>query len=180
MRSYLSISLLLVLLLPAGISQLYYGYRFQQIKKEIKRQLKQGVPDNELVLLGIPAELEKEPNTHFQRIHAREFKYLGQMYDIVRQESCDDTTWYWCIHDFKESALFAELDGLAGQLREGDLPSRESRSRLVRYFQTLFFTELPRVGATPPEADADNPMALYLFELQDGYTSTPAPPPKPV
>lgn len=168
------------MLLPAGISQLYYGYRFQQIKKEIKRQLKQGIPEHELVLLGIPAELEKEPNARFQRIHAREFRYLGQMYDIVRQESRDDTTWYWCIHDFKESALFAELDGLAGRLREGDLPSRENRSRLLRYFQTLFFTEFPRVDTTLLEADADNPTSLDRLELPDGYANTPTPPPKPV
>jgi hypothetical protein len=170
--------LLLILLLPAAGSQLYFGFRFHQIKKEIKRQLKQGVPDDELELLKIPRSFETGADPRFERIHAREFRYLGRMYDIVRQETRGDTTWYWCIHDFRESALFAQLDGLARQASDGDRPSRESRERLLRFFQSLYLAELPGDESSPADAAVASSAATIRFALSNGYANTPSPPPK--
>lgn len=178
MRPTVATGLLLILLLPVAGSQLYFGFRYQQIKVEIKRQLKQGVPDDELELLKIPRSFETGADPRFERIHAREFRYLGRMYDIVRQETRGDTTWYWCIHDFKESALFAQLDGLARQASDGDRPSRESRERLLRFFQTLYLAESPGDENRPADADAVNTVTCFLFLLSNGYLHTPSPPPK--
>lgn len=83
-----------------------------KIKKEIKTRIKAGVPEEELVLLKIPKLLEENPNKDFTRIHEKEFRYKGEMYDIVNQEDKVDTTYYYCIHDVKESNLFANLESM--------------------------------------------------------------------
>jgi hypothetical protein len=175
MRPMVATGLLLILLLPAAGSQLYFGFRFHQIKKDIKRQLKQGVPDDELELLKIPRSFETGADPRFERIHAREFRYLGRMYDIVRQETRGDTTWYWCIHDFRESALFAQLDGLAGRPRMATGPAGKAANACSGFSSRCIWLSSPamkaalrtRLSPAPPQ-----PFVSYC------RTATPTRPPR--
>ncbi len=102
-------------------------------KKEIKTRIKLGVSEDELVLLKIPKSMEEKPNKYFQRIHEKEFRYKGEMYDIVKKENKTDTTYYYCIHDVKESKLFANLDTLI----KNELNSPEKKKELSGLIQIL-------------------------------------------
>jgi hypothetical protein len=53
-------------------------------------------------------------NKDFQRIHKKEFRYKGEMYDIVRELRTGQKTVFICLHDKKESKLFAGLKRVAG------------------------------------------------------------------
>lgn len=93
-----------------GYFVVYQGMQYA-VKKEVKRKIKNSVPVNELHLLKISKQTEAEANPEiFQRIHEGEFRYYGQMYDIVYKMVSVDTTYYHCIHDKEEQKLFAELD----------------------------------------------------------------------
>ncbi|HEX9656168.1 MAG TPA: hypothetical protein VGB89_04515 [Bacteroidota bacterium] len=75
------------------------------IRKDVKLQLKQTVPDVELVV--IPAH---ENDTHeFQWMKENEFRYRGGLYDIVKTRVTTDTTYYYCINDLQEERLFENL-----------------------------------------------------------------------
>lgn len=78
-----------------------------QVKDEVKYLLKQSVPQEDLVLISIEQSQNSlltwtKPN--------KEFKYQGQMYDVVEKELIGNSILYSCIHDFKESKLFENLD----------------------------------------------------------------------
>lgn len=48
-------------------------------------------------------------NKDFQRIHKKEFRYRGEMYDVLREVTTGTTTLFICLHDVKETRLFAGL-----------------------------------------------------------------------
>lgn len=92
-----------------GYFAVYSGMQYA-VKKEVKRKLKLTVPKSELHLLKITKQFENEASIDiFERIHEGEFRYYGEMYDIVYKESRGDTTYYHCIKDDEEKLLFAGL-----------------------------------------------------------------------
>lgn len=99
----------LLLFQSAGMG-LIYSLQLGAARHEVKQRLKHGVPEEDRVLLKIPLSLEQTENDVFHRVHAGEFRYKGEMYDILKSESHGDTTWYVCIHDVKESGIFKQLD----------------------------------------------------------------------
>jgi len=119
-------------------------FKLQQtaVRYEVKQQIKAGVPKSDLVTLHIAKVWEETPNARFEREHSKEFRFDGEMYDIIRSMDEGDTTVYICIHDVKESGLFADLERLIEE--EIDQPinkkSRESLQQLIaaKYVQKAF------------------------------------------
>lgn|GEM_PF-367161 len=86
------------------------GYYFLfELNKHLARQeiqtLIQRHPKKLMVLTIVNVANDKE----FQWIHKKEFRYKGEMYDIVREVKSGQTTVFICLHDVKESKLFAGL-----------------------------------------------------------------------
>ncbi|NPD45594.1 MULTISPECIES: hypothetical protein [unclassified Lentimicrobium] len=78
-----------------------------QVKDEVKYLIKHFVPQEELVLISI--ENSKSYLLAWTKPN-KEFRYQGQMFDIVEKQIKDNKIIYSCIHDFKESKLFENLD----------------------------------------------------------------------
>lgn len=173
-RSLASISLLCFLLLQSAGSLVVFKLQQFRIRHEIKQQIKAGVPEEEFVLLKIPRTLEQNPNATFQRIHSREFRYEGKMYDIARSEAHGDTTWYYCIADVKETQLFANLDALIERDMNHNPRRQEESKNLQRLINTLFLVDTPQLRWNHPEADLES--LPYLFQLNI-WNPIPSPPP---
>lgn len=93
-----------------GVFGEYLVFRIirSDIRESIKEKIESSVPKEELVLIKISST---NPPKDFQFIEAgREFRYQGAMYDIVYQEVKGDTVYYQCIHDIRETKLYADLD----------------------------------------------------------------------
>jgi len=172
-----SILLLLVLLAPVTGTYIIFKNRQYQVRKDIKRQIKRGVSESDLVLLKIPKEIEQNPNPSFKRIHSKEFRYNGEMYDIVLQEAKGDTTWYWCIWDKEETALFAKLDELFARAWGKDPVNQSNNEKLFSFLKNLF---------TPPNFDFNLSLFYPLLKLVlisatsdtcAGFIKLPEPPP---
>jgi hypothetical protein len=104
-----ALAILLLFVMSINLGGLYLVFRFQQqlVRKEIKRKIKAGVPDQELFFIRINQQNQQE----LEWIHAREFRYKGRMYDVIRKKVLDpNTIEYACINDIQESRLFAHLD----------------------------------------------------------------------
>lgn len=94
-----------------------------------------------LLVLAIPKNLEAVENERFVRIHSREFRFEGQMYDIVRTQPGSDTTWYTVYADNKEDKLLAQREALRTSWAEATAanpapagpvhPSSEQRRQLL-------------------------------------------------
>ncbi|MCZ7555946.1 MAG: hypothetical protein M5R41_06035 [Bacteroidia bacterium] len=110
----------------------------QQIRHDVRKRIKAGVSEKDLVRLAIPTSLETSPNTRFQRIHAKEFRFDGKMYDIVRQERRGDTTYYACIYDDAETALFAGLHRMMQDEMQSNPERRRQQQEIRRMVDALY------------------------------------------
>jgi hypothetical protein len=175
MRRALSISLLFPMLFQAAGQLFVFKIQQYEIRQEIKEQIKAGVPEAELVLLKIPKALEEIPHPAFQRIHKREFRYDGKMYDIVRQIAHGDTTWYYCLCDEKETQLLANLDELVKQDMTGNPQHRKQIDELLRLLGALYCSH--KTAGLFIFPNEQNVATLFFFSLKtwDFLPSTPPP-----
>jgi len=175
MRKLISILLLIMFLQPPGYVLIFKVQQYQ-IRKEMKHRIKNGVPEEELALLKIPRKLEEESNHVFQRIHEREFRYEGKMYDIVRQEQYGDTTWYYCVSDEKETVLFANLDDLVNREASQNPQRKQQSEELQRLLNTFFVVQHNR--PYPVSSPGEGGLIDYRFDIQTWINTPPVPPPK--
>ena len=78
-----------------------------QVRDEVKTRLKYSVPESDLVLISID---DGSDSLLIWVKPEKEFRYQGQMYDIVKLKKTKFKTLYYCLQDFKESKLFEHLD----------------------------------------------------------------------
>lgn len=154
-----------------------FKYEQTLVRKEIKRRIKFGIPKNERLLFSIPKWMEETPNKDFKRIHKGEFRYKGEMYDILYAKEDTDTTHYIVIHDPKETNLFAKLDEQISKYNDWDThhnPLSKSKKELKKYKKD-YYPEYPTVFQTLYSAFTFN--SVYLFEIKEYFISKDTPPP---
>lgn len=78
-----------------------------QIRREIIHNIERGIPESQLTCITV----NQENKNKIIWKHKKEFRYQGEMYDVVKVEKLDEeTTVYYCINDSQETHLFAKLD----------------------------------------------------------------------
>lgn len=83
-----------------------------EVKRELISLLKTGVADAQLTTIKITSKNKKD--IHWKEAH--EFKYKGEMYDVVKTEKKDaNTTIYYCITDSVERQLLTDLENQTDQ-----------------------------------------------------------------
>ncbi len=135
-------AILIVLLFAfqsAGVF-LLFQVKQQEIRSEIKQRIKQGVPEEELVVLTFPNAVLKSSGDDFRWIHEREFIYHGQLYDIVKRVPGSDSTTFHCISDEEETLLFKNLDHMVNR----EMGKDKTRSGKT---QTMLYLFLPEQSA---------------------------------
>ena len=95
-----------IILNTFGSVALFY-YNKKSIKKEMKALLRSNPPLDKLVIIKVSNEKKG-----YQRIDKYEFMLKGKMYDIIKEETRNDTIVFHCINDTKEDELIASFSGL--------------------------------------------------------------------
>lgn len=98
------ISILILIILIFNIGGYYFCFKILQykIRCEIKNKILKNVKDQELCLIIINKD-NKSDITWYE--NNKEFKYQGQMYDVVRIKNYNNEKCYYCINDKKEKQL---------------------------------------------------------------------------
>lgn len=133
------------------------------VRHEMKQRIKAGVPEEDLVLLKI-AKSEEENSDIFERMHSREFRYYGQMYDVMRLKEKGDTTYYTCIHDVKESKLFERLDRMVLEQLSEDKDEQRQQELMLGFFTKVYLPSFI------PELTYFNTKAESTFAYQGSYS----------
>lgn len=133
--SKISMFLLIVLIFPVSGTLTWMYFNKLQIKKSVKRAIIHGVPDHQLNLILITKK--QRHLLHWK--HSKEFEYLGEMYDIVRQESCGDTTHYWCWWDKEETTLNQYINTLAYGFIDKSLERKSKLENLFEFLKSFYF-----------------------------------------
>lgn len=103
------LSLLLLACFLYQVAGIFVVFKIQQqsIRKEIKRQIKLGVPEGDLHVISITEKNYRDLAWH----NHKEFTYRGVMYDVVHKKITGETSVvYQCVSDEQETQLFANLD----------------------------------------------------------------------
>lgn len=171
MRQFVAIILFIFVLLQTAGYLFVFKLQQHEIRQEIKRQIKAGVPEDELVLF-------KLANTaHLSWIiHEREFRSDGVMYDVVRKESDGDTTRYYCLSDEQETQLFAQLDEAVARDMNQNPARQQKLERLMQAFGTLYFSDFQDFPFHDSVEEIKFPAAG--FGLRTWIASPPTPPPE--
>lgn len=171
-----SIFFLLVFFLPVSSLYLTLKVKQQHVRQEMREHIEAGIEEDQLVLLKIPRALEENPGTQFKRMHAREFRYKGNMYDVVRQETRGDTTWYWCVWDEEETEIVAQLDRLASETADKAKTPKAGHELFKHLLKTPFvgtgFTRI-YVATLPVEKPHSFPHSHTLTRAQTPLTPPP-------
>lgn len=98
----------LAILLQSGFVAMHTVIKIKEhkrlVKKEMKRQLKEGKHNKDLVCFS-SQQLKRA-----SWVHSKEFFLGSGKYDVVRIEEKDGASVYWCINDSKEQDLYKKLD----------------------------------------------------------------------
>lgn len=144
------------------------------VRDEVKQRIKHSVPDDELVLISVSATdnyslIWTKPN--------KEFRYRGEMYDIVRLETKRDLILYYCIHDFKESKLFANIDDhIQRHIADNPEQRKEVENILIKLAKVYFFQVISI--NSPDETQLDVKYETYFLTYNSICLGIVTPPPK--
>lgn len=120
-----------------------------RIRREIKRQIKRGLRSEDLHVLEFLPEDIKE----LEWIKANEFRYKGQLYDIVKAENCGKWKIYWCINDIQEQQLFSKLDEWVKKKSDQENAGKSFAGKLFKFLMLYYPTETaPELLIRPPVA----------------------------
>lgn len=114
-----------------GFQYSVFKLKQKKIRSDIKRAIKEGVPENELVDFRFHTKEESWINLEWTKPE-KEFRFNDQMYDVVETHKSNDTIYFKCIHDVKESGLFQQLDQLTNQR------SHKDKSLVVYWSQQVY------------------------------------------
>lgn len=165
----------LLFLLQAGLYWVVLIQRQQQ-REAVRKRLVEGFHAWELMLIEIPDAVKNDPSRPFREIHAREFEYRGQMYDIVEKQEFDETTWYLVYPDVKETKLKAKQKKLVSDIQKSTdkpLPRELVEAYCNWYFSTFFSINLP-----PAAENVQDFCSEYVFSVIEFSPYPPGHPPK--
>lgn len=158
-----------------NIGGIFIVFKYQQyhVRKEIKKQIKQGVPEDELTVIIKTAENSDQ----FVWVKpGKEFRYKGTMFDIVRQTTGNngDIT-YHCINDTQETTLFVNLDK---QVKKNMDARNNGNDPVNNLFQSLYFSPEPQQTIFASQGKIREEFHHYYFSLSSALLKVSGPPPK--
>lgn len=138
MKKSVSISLIILLIVPFWLSLTLLHFEKKEAQKEAKWAILNGLEKEKLVSLRFSRD---EIKTMLKWKHDKEFRYKDIMYDIVRSEETPDSVFYWCWEDTRESLIEFEINNLLAQNDGKSGNKGELSKRLNQFFSNLYPAE---------------------------------------
>lgn len=144
-----------------------------QIRSEMKRAIRAGIPEAELERFVFEADGRLVGGERVEWVEPHEFRHRGVMYDIARSQREGTRTVYWCVRDDDETAVYAELDRMARDAANGG----ERGARSERILRHLLTPVLPPATAGQPLAFESRPLPPAAVPSPLRMERIPADPP---
>lgn len=163
MKKIISIALILSIAAPFWITFSIIQLQKYSLKKEVKKQIINGLDKKDLVLLKFSKE-ETDEKLNWE--HSKEFEYSGVMYDIVESKTEADSVYYWCWEDREETELNIKLNTLVEKAGGPDKYNNENLKRLSNFLTTLFYS-----NKNPFDLDRNKNVSTLLSYYSNNYSS---------
>lgn len=168
-----SILLFFCLMAPILVTFSSHVYLKKQIRKEVLIKITCGIDHSELELLTLS---NKQCLTELKWENTEEFEYKNQMYDVVQKEHKNDTTYFWCWSDKKETKINKKLDEILAHTFGNHPKQNENLKRLVNFYESLFYVQ--NTSITLFQFQNEEKLFVYTSNCQSLTSSPPLPPPK--
>lgn len=166
---------LVIFSLPVTGTYFLFKIRQSTIHKNIRKYMEDGLDESQLVLLKIPLSEELNPGL-FERTEENEFKFKGNMFDVVKSERHQDTTWYWCVWDKDETALEKAFEE---EKRRTSSQEGKNPDDIMKAFLKLLFINTTELTLILPVKDVITVNCFRIDKNSDLSFTPPSPPPKP-
>jgi len=130
-----TIFLLIIIIVPFWGFYLFFKAEIKQVRKQVKRQIIAGMTKEDLCLLKFS---KIEVNKYLKWKHSKEFEFDHYMYDIVFADSTNDSIFYWCWKDVRETELANNLDILMLQSMQKQNPQNKKTNKVIEFYKNLF------------------------------------------
>jgi hypothetical protein len=172
---FTSIILLFCLVAPVIATLSFLQYQKKQVRRAVKSSIIAGLDKEELVLLKFTKE---ESQTSIRWEHATELEYKGQMYDVVETKIENDTTYYWCWLDNKETKLNKQLDQVLAYALGNNQHRNDSQKQLHNLYKSLYWEESSAFELSSWSIQTTPPLPAYKIIFQNFSHPPPVPPPQ--
>jgi hypothetical protein len=153
-----SLSFLLIFVFIYGITGVYLNFEIEQnrIKEEVKASFLKTLKINQLILIKITSQNNSKIRWTEE---GHEFRYEGDLYDVVRIKNAGDTTFFYCFNDEKENNLFSNLDKLV----KDQTDHSKSKTQIKKAGSNYFFHEVNQKTILPERV-------VYFLQFRSNYT----------
>lgn len=138
-KKSLTFLLLIIILLPTVGNYISFNIRKLAIKKELKRKIKKGIPDSELISIVLTPEITRSESFSWQNSH--EFRLNGKMYDIIKTSKKGEQIVYKVVCDDEESELFAQLESDLKDAFSNDPVQKSNSFRFYSFLKQMYFID---------------------------------------
>ena len=106
LRKYLALIVLMFFLFNIVGYYLLFSYVKNNIQKEVRREIRQGLAEKDLTIITVP--ISDESGICWLKA-GKEFTYRGEMFDVVKIKIVKDKKCFYCINDTKEKKLISDF-----------------------------------------------------------------------
>lgn len=160
------------MVIPVASTFVWLQVQKANVRKQVKWQMIHDMDQSRLT--SFTFETSQLENLDWK--HSKEFEYRGNMYDVVTRKSQGDSTILTCWPDGQETALNHELDKLFQFVIGTDKQSKESKTKTIQFYKSLFCEDLP--SNLNPQLDSKRLCNKPQVRIQNPYPSLVSPPPR--
>jgi hypothetical protein len=135
-KTLLSLTLLVILLLKMGGFYAILSYERHEIREKVEQKLLNSIEKSDLIC--IVANDENLPKIKWERAE-KEFSFEGNLYDVVYRENAVGVTHYYCLTDKNETKLEAKIDELLENQTEKS-PFRNQSKLIISFLSEPLIT----------------------------------------
>jgi hypothetical protein len=139
-KKSLTFLLLIILLLPILGSYISFNLRQIANKKELKRKIKRGLPDSELISMVLTPEILNSKSFEWHNSH--EFRLNGRMYDIIKTYKKGNQTEYKVVWDNEESELFSQLESDLKEAFSHDPVQKSNSAKFLSFLKSIYIQQI--------------------------------------
>lgn len=144
------------------------------IQKQVKKILMKNIPREELVYFRFSRQ---ECGEKLRWKDDREFQYLGEMYDIVFEETVNDSISYWCWWDKEETVLYKKMKDIVLHSPDHLPGKKQSEKRWLDFQKKLYYSPLLQLTVATEKQAADHVFS-YNTNYHSAQFSPSSPPPE--
>lgn len=145
--------------------------------KDIRLMIEEGTVEQDLFLFKIHKDEIGHNTQNIKWKEKDEFRFNGEMYDVVRKEIFEDSVYLYCFRDAKESFLYANMDRILNRLNENDSNALRGMISLKNLLSKFYSNEINELNfACLNEKRIEFP--ANVFNLLDEEQNLNTPPPQ--